>query len=53
MRTPEYTYLRCGWVAQSRVASTRIQTSEAREVRDLIHSPIIAAAASASGIAPQ
>jgi hypothetical protein len=53
MPTSENTYLRCGRVAQSKVASKRIQSPEAREVWDLIHSPIIATAALASGIAPQ
>jgi hypothetical protein len=45
--------LRRGRMTQPKVASTRIQTSDTQEVWYRIHVPIIATAASASGIAPQ
>jgi hypothetical protein len=46
MPSSENTYLRCGQVAQSRIASTRIQTPEAREVA------VRSAAALVSSVSP-
>jgi hypothetical protein len=46
MPTSENTYLRCGQVAQSKVASKRIQSPEAREVA------VRSAAALVSSVSP-